>query len=77
MPPTEAALHINAMISAIPIRTFTPAITTPREVSAGMLSDPNLEWLADMRFPIQKVSQIDHAGAGNSFQAESTKVNLR
>jgi uncharacterized protein (DUF1684 family) len=42
------------MISAIPISTFTPAITTPRQTSAGMLSDWNLEWLADTGLPYAK-----------------------
>src|ERR1700731_2030769 len=66
--PLRRLLHINAMISAIPISTFTPAITTPRQTSAGMISDWNLEWLADTGLPYAKgYPQIDHAGAENSF----------
>jgi hypothetical protein len=34
-----AAHHVNTRISPIPIRVFTPAIATPRKISAGMLSD--------------------------------------
>jgi hypothetical protein len=46
-----APLHINTIISPIPIRMFMPAIATPRKRSALMLSDWNLACLPRTAFP--------------------------
>ena len=45
-----APLHINTIISPIPIRMFMPAIATPRQRSALMLSDWNLVCLPRTAF---------------------------
>src|ERR1700682_5287290 len=45
-----APLHINTVISPIPIRMFMPAIATPRQRSALMLSDCNLVFLRRIAF---------------------------
>ena len=74
-PPTEAALHINAMISAIPIRTFMPAITTP--ISAGMLSDWGLICLRNTAFPMRLPSPITPLGSRGFVPGQMYKSELK
>jgi len=73
-PPTKAAHHANTRISPIPIRVFTPAIATPRQISAGMLSDWSLTCLRNTAF-FHAVfpARIYQAGTGESFRAKVQK----
>ena len=74
MTPTEAAYHANTITSAIAIRVFTPAIATPRQISAGRLSDWSLIRLRNTAlFHAIFPARIYQAGTGESFRAKVQK----
>src|SRR5438477_5241903 len=69
----------NMIIGAIPIRVLAPAIAVPRQRSAVTFSDWNLRYLRSTAFFPARFNQLQwhHAGAGNSFLPNCTKVYLR
>jgi hypothetical protein len=73
-PPTGAAHHANTRISPIPIRVFTPAIATPRQISAGMLPDWSLICLRNTAF-FHAIfpARLYQAGTAKSFRAKVQK----
>ena len=77
MPPTEAVLHANTIKSPITIRVFTPAIITPRQISAGMLSDGSLICLRSTAFPMRLPSPIISLGSRGFVPGQMYKSELK
>ena len=77
MPPTEAVLHANTIKSPITIRVFTPTIITPRQISAGMLSDGSLICLRSTAFPMRLPSPIISLGSRGFVPGQMYKSELK
>ena len=73
----EAVLHANTIKSPITIRVFTPAIITPRQISAGMLSDGSLICLRSTAFPMRLPSPIISLGSRGFVPGQMYKSELK